>query len=204
MPYRAPVSEYQFILEQVVPLAPVVASDYFAEATPDLTDAILNECGKLCDTVMAPLQRPGDLVPAHLENGVVRTTPGFAEGYAAIAEGGWVGISASPSFGGMGLPLTMNTAMHDMMCGACISLNLCPLLSQGQIEALEHHASSELQDIYLPKLISGEWTGTMNLTESHAGSDVGALSTKAEQQSDGTYKVTGQKIFITWGEHDVA
>ena len=204
MPYRAPVSEYQFILEQVVPLAPVVASDCFAEVTPDLTEAILNECGKLCDAVMGPLQRPGDLVPARLENGVVRTTPGFAEGYAAIAEGGWVGISASPSFGGMGLPLTMNAAMHDMMCGACISLNLCPLLSQGQIEALEHHASPELQDIYLPKLISGEWTGTMNLTESHAGSDVGALSTKAEPQSDGTYKVTGQKIFITWGEHDVA
>jgi acyl-CoA dehydrogenase len=204
MPYQAPISEYQFIFDQVVPLAPVVANECFSEATQDLTDAVLNECGKMCDTVMVPLQRPGDLNPAKLENGVVRTSPGFIDGYAAIAQGGWVGISATPAHGGMGLPLALNTAMHDMMCGACISLNLCPLLSQGQIEALEHHASADLQNLYLPKLISGEWTGTMNLTEPQAGSDVGALSSKAEQQVDGTYKISGQKIFITWGEHDVA
>jgi acyl-CoA dehydrogenase len=204
MPYQAPVSEYQFIFDQVVPLAPVVANECFSEATQDLTDAVLNECGKMCDTVMAPLQRPGDLHPAKLENGVVRTPPGFADGYAAIAESGWVGISATPEHGGMGLPMALNTAMHDMMCGACISLNLCPLLSQGQIEALEHHANADLQALYLPKLISGEWTGTMNLTEPHAGSDVGALSSKAEPQADGSYKISGQKIFITWGEHDVA
>jgi acyl-CoA dehydrogenase len=204
MPYQAPISEYQFIFDQVVPLAPVVANECFSEATQDLTDAVLNECGKMCDTVMVPLQRPGDLNPAKLENGVVRTSPGFIDGYTAIAQGGWVGISATPAHGGMGLPLALNTAMHDMMCGACISLNLCPLLSQGQIEALEHHASADLQNLYLPKLISGEWTGTMNLTEPQAGSDVGALSSKAEQQVDGTYKISGQKIFITWGEHDVA
>ena len=204
MPYQAPVSEYQFIFDQVVPLAPVVANACFSEATQDLTDAVLSECGKMCDTVMAPLQRPGDLHPARLENGVVRTPPGFSDGYAAIAESGWVGISATPEHGGMGLPMALNTAMHDMMCGACISLNLCPLLSQGQIEALEHHANAELQALYLPKLISGEWTGTMNLTEPHAGSDVGALSSKAEPQADGSYKILGQKIFITWGEHDVA
>ena len=204
MPYQAPVREYQFIFDQVVPLAPVVANECFSEATQDLTDAVLNECGKMCEEVMAPLQRPGDMHPAKLENGVVRTSPGFADGYAAIAEGGWVGISASPTHGGMGLPLALNTAMHDMMCGACISLNLCPLLSQGQIEALEHHATEELQNLYLPKLISGEWTGTMNLTEPQAGSDVGALTSKAELQVDGTYKISGQKIFITWGEHDVA
>ena len=204
MPYQAPVSEYQFIFDQVVPLAPVVANACFSEATQDLTDAVLSECGKMCDTVMAPLQRSGDLHPARLENGIVRTPPGFADGYAAIAESGWVGISASPEHGGMGLPMALNTAMHDMMCGACISLNLCPLLSQGQIEALEYHANAEIQALYLPKLISGEWTGTMNLTEPHAGSDVGALSTKAEPQADGSYKIAGQKIFITWGEHDVA
>ena len=204
MPYQAPVSEYKFIFDRVVPLGPVVANECFSEASQDLTDAVLNECGKMCDTVMAPLQRPGDLNPAKLENGVVRTSPGFMDGYAAIAEGGWVGISATPVHGGMGLPLALNTAMHDMMSGACLSLNLCPLLSQGQIEALEHHASSDLQNIYLPKLISGAWTGTMNLTEPQAGSDVGALSSKAELQADGTYKISGQKIFITWGEHDVA
>ena len=204
MPYQAPVSEYKFIFDRVVPLGPVVANECFSEASQDLTDAVLNECGKMCDTVMAPLQRPGDLHPAKLENGVVRTSPGFIDGYAAIAEGGWVGISATTTHGGMGLPLALNTAMHDMMSGACLSLNLCPLLSQGQIEALEHHASPDLQNIYLPKLISGAWTGTMNLTEPQAGSDVGALSSKAELQADGTYKISGQKIFITWGEHDVA
>lgn len=204
MPYRAPVSEYQFIFDQVVPLAPVAGTEMFAEATPDLTDAILTEGGKMCEEVMAPLQRPGDLTPAVLENGVVRTSPGFSDGYKAIAEGGWVGTSAKTDHGGMGLPLAINTAMNDMMSGGCLALHLCPLLSQGQIEALENHATADIQDMYLPRLISGEWTGTMNLTEPHAGSDVGALTTKAEPQDDGTYLITGQKIFITWGEHDAA
>ena len=204
MPYQAPVSEYQFIFDKVVPLAQVIEKERFSEATPDITDAVLKECGKMCESVMAPLQRPGDLHPAYLENGVVRTPPGFAEGYAAIAESGWIGISAGTQYGGMDLPFALNAAMHDLMCGACISLNLCPLLSQGQIEALEHHASDELQKLYLPKLISGQWTGTMNLTEPHAGSDVGALTTKAEPQGDKTYKITGQKIYITWGDHEIS
>ncbi len=203
MPYRAAVSEYQFIFDKVVPLDPVAATDRFAEATPDMVSAVLTEGGRMCDDIMAPLQRPGDLHPPKLENGVVRTSPGFADGLRAIADGGWVGVSAGQNHGGMGLPMAVNTAMNDMMAGACISLHLCPLLSQGQIEALEHHASPALQDMYLPKLISGEWTGTMNLTEPHAGSDVGALTTKAEPNGDGTYAITGQKIYITWGEHDV-
>ncbi|MGB1234758.1 MAG: acyl-CoA dehydrogenase [Planktomarina sp.] len=202
MPYRSAVSEFEFIYDKVVPLAPVAATERFAEATPDMVSAILTEGAKLCDTVMAPLQRAGDLHPAALENGVVRTSPGFAEGLHAIAEGGWVGISAAPEHGGMGLPLSVATAMNDMMAGANIALHLCPLLSQGQIEALEHHASPELQERYLPNLISGKWTGTMNLTEPQAGSDIGALTTKAEPNGDGTYAITGQKIFITWGEHD--
>ncbi len=204
MPYRSAVSDYEFIYDQVVPLAPVAETSRFAEATDDMVSAILSEGGKLCDEIMAPLQRAGDLTPARLENGVVRTSPGFAEGFKAIAEGGWVGISASPDHGGMGLPLAVSTAINDMMAGANIALHLCPLLSQGQIEALEHHASADLQDMYLPRLISGEWTGTMNLTEPHAGSDVGALSTKADPNGDGTFAITGQKIFITWGEHDAA
>src|SRR5690606_4325308 len=114
------------------------------------------------------------------------------------------GLSATPDHGGMGLPLTLNTVMNEMMSGANLALQLCPLLSQGQIEALEHHASDALKELYLPKLISGEWTGTMNLTEPQAGSDVGALRTKAEDNGDGTFAITGQKIFITWGDHDVA
>jgi len=203
MPYRAAVSEYEFIFDQVVPLDQVVATERFEEATPDMVSAVLTEGGKMCDEIMAPLQRPGDMTPAVLENGVVRTSPGFADGLRSIAEGGWVGISAGQDHGGMGLPLAISTAMNDMMSGACLSLHLCPLLSQGQIEALEHHATPALQQKYLPKLISGEWTGTMNLTEPHAGSDVGALTTKAEPNGDGTYDITGQKIYITWGEHDV-
>ncbi|WP_158969073.1 acyl-CoA dehydrogenase [Chachezhania sediminis] len=204
MPYRAPVSEHEFLLREVVGFDRVAATDLFAEASPETVSAILAEAGKLSDEVMAPVNRNGDLHPAKLENGVVRTSPGFAEGWKAIAEGGWVGISGSPEYGGMGLPMAVTTAVNDMMSGACLSLQLCPLLTHGQIEALEHHASDELKDLYLPKLNSGEWTGTMNLTEPHAGSDVGALSSKAVPNGDGTYAVSGQKIFISWGDHDVA
>lgn len=204
MTYRAPVAEFDFLLNHVVGFGQVSATDRFCEAGPDIVGAILSEAGKLCSEVIAPLQRPGDLTPARLENGVVRSSPGFAEGYRAIADGGWVGMSADPAHGGMGLPHTLATAVNDMMSGACLSLQLCPLLSQGQIDALEHHASDALKALYLPKLISGEWTGTMNLTEPQAGSDVGALTTKAEPAGDGSYRITGQKVFITWGDHDVA
>ncbi|GAB1379499.1 acyl-CoA dehydrogenase [Pararhodobacter aggregans] len=204
MPYAAPVADIQFLLDKVLGYDRLAATETFAEAGADVTEAILGELGRLCEGVLAPLNRAGDLHPARLENGVVRTSPGFKDGYRAIAEGGWLGISATPEHGGMGLPQTLNTAMNEMMSGANLSLQLCPLLSQGQIEALEHHASDALKDLYLPKLISGEWTGTMNLTEPQAGSDVGALRTKAEDNGDGTFAITGQKIFITWGDHDVA
>ncbi|UXX82344.1 acyl-CoA dehydrogenase [Roseovarius pelagicus] len=202
MPYRAPVDDYQFLFEHIVGLSKVTETDRFAEATPDMTAAILTEAGRMCEDVLAPLQRPGDLHPAHLENGIVRTSPGYAEGYKAIADGGWVSISASPEYGGMGLPMTVTTAVNEMMSAACLSLQLNPLMTQGQIEALDHHASDEIKALYLPKLVSGEWSGTMNLTESQAGSDVGALRTKAEDNGDGTYAITGQKIFISWGDND--
>lgn len=204
MSYRAPVQEYRFLLHKVVGLDLVTATERFADATDDVTAAILTEAGRMCEEVLSPLQRNGDLHPAKLENGVVRTSPGYVEGYRAIAEGGWIAINASPEHGGMGLPMALTTAVNEMMAAACMSLQLAPLMSQGQIEALDHHASDALKAIYLPKLVSGEWTGTMNLTEPQAGSDVGALSTKAEPNGDGTYSVTGQKIFISWGDHDVA
>ena len=202
MPYTSPVKDTQFILDHIVDFNRLAETGQFAEATEDTVSAILTEAGKLCDEVIAPLNRGSDLQGAHLENGVVRTSPGFAEGYKAIAEGGWVGLSADPEYGGMGLPTTLNTAMADMMSGACLSLQLAPLLSQGQIEALEHHASDTIKDLYLPKLITGEWLGTMNLTEPQAGSDVGALATKAEDNGDGTYAISGQKIYISWGDND--
>ncbi|MDT8326460.1 MAG: acyl-CoA dehydrogenase [Roseovarius sp.] len=202
MPYRAPVEEYQFLFDHVVDLEKIAATDRFAEASPDMTLAILGEAARMCQDVLYPLQRPGDLHPAHLENGVVRTSPGYSDGYRAIADGGWVSISASPEHGGMGLPMTVTTAVNEMMSSACLSLQLNPLMTQGQIEALEHHASDALKDIYLPKLVSGAWSGTMNLTEPQAGSDVGALRSKAEDNGDGSFAVTGQKIYISWGDND--
>ncbi|GGG68297.1 acyl-CoA dehydrogenase [Salipiger pallidus] len=202
MPYRSPVSEFTFLLDKVVGFSAVQGTERFAEATPDTVQAVLTEAGKLCDEVMGPLQRNGDLDPAALENGVVRTSDGFAGGYEAIAEGGWVAIAADPEHGGMGLPLTVATAVNEMMAGACLSLQLNPLLTQGQIEALEHHGDDAMKALYLPKLISGEWSGTMNLTEPQAGSDVGALTCKAVDNGDGTFAVTGQKIYISWGDAD--
>jgi acyl-CoA dehydrogenase len=203
MSYRSPVSEFQFLLDHVTGYAAVAATDRFAEAGADTVSAILTEAARLSDSVLAPLNRVGDQSPAVLENGIVRTSPGFAAGFRAIAEGGWIGIAASSGAGGMGLPMTLTTAVNDMMSGACLSLALNPLMCQGQIEALEHHASDAIRALYLPRLISGEWTGTMNLTEPQAGSDVGALTTKAEPAGDGTYRITGQKIFISWGDHDM-
>ncbi|WP_343501704.1 acyl-CoA dehydrogenase [Alloyangia pacifica] len=202
MPYRAPVAEMTFLLNEVVGFDAVSATERFAEASPDMVQAVLGEAGRICEEVMAPLNRAGDLQGAKLENGVLRSSPGFAEGYAALAEGGWVSVSAPPEFGGMGLPVAVGTAVNEMMSGACLALQLNPLLTQGQIEALEHHASEEIKALYLPKLISGEWSGTMNLTEPQAGSDVGALTSKASANGDGTYAVTGQKIFISWGDCD--
>jgi len=202
MPYRAPVNDYRFLMENIVGFTQVTATEKYSEATPDMADAILTEAAKMCEAILAPLNRSGDLHPAHLENGKVRTSPGYAEGYKAIAEGGWIGMSASPEVGGMGLPMTLTTTVNEMMSSACLALQLNPLMSQGQIEALEHHASDEIKALYLPKLISGEWCGTMNLTEPQAGSDVGALRTKAEPNGDGSYAITGQKIYISWADND--
>ncbi|MBT5296139.1 MAG: acyl-CoA dehydrogenase [Octadecabacter sp.] len=202
MPYRSPVADFRFLMDHVVGFDQVAATQRYIDATPDTCTAILSEAAKMCDEVIAPLQRAGDQHPAVLENGIVRTPPGYADGYKAIAEGGWIGISAPADHGGMDLPITLATVVNDMMAGACLSLQLNPLMTQGQIEALEHHASDAIKDLYLPKLISGEWNGTMNLTEPQAGSDVGALRSKADPMDDGSYAVSGQKIYISWADND--
>lgn len=202
MPYRSPVSDYEYIFDNVVPLAQVTATETFAEADKDTVSAVLIEAARMCDEVMAPVNRDGDLSPAVLENGKVRTSPGYGRAYKAIAEGGWVSGSADPKYGGMGLPLSVSHAVNEMMAGACLSLQLNPLMTQGQIEALEIHASDEMKATYLEKLVSGEWCGTMNLTEPQAGSDVGALTSKAERNEDGSYSITGQKIYISWADND--
>ena len=203
MAYRSPLADIRFLLDHVVPFGAVAATERFAEASPATVEAILTEAAKLCDTVVAPVNANGDKVAARLENGVVRASPGFAGAFAAIAEGGWIGVSAPEDFGGMGLPQTVNMSINDMLSGACLALQLNPLLTQGQIEALAHHASDEIKALYIPKLVSGAWSGTMNLTEPQAGSDVGALRTRAEPNGDGSYAITGQKIFITWGDSDL-
>ncbi|MCA3448213.1 MAG: acyl-CoA dehydrogenase [Rhodobacter sp.] len=202
MPYRAPIADFRFLLAHVTGFARVAETARFAEATDETVEAILTGAARLSEEVLAPLQTVGDTHPARLDNGIVRTPPGFAGGYRAMAEGGWLSVAADPAFGGMGLPVTLATAVNDMMSGACMALHLCNLLTQGQIAALEHHASDAVKALYLPRLVSGEWLGTMNLTEPQAGSDLGALRTRAEARNDGTYAITGQKIYITWADND--
>ncbi|MGE4611343.1 MAG: acyl-CoA dehydrogenase [Paracoccaceae bacterium] len=204
MTYRAPVKEMLFYLTEVLDAGRISQTERFAEATGEMIEAILGEAARMSEEVLAPLNVPGDLHSAKLVDGSVQCSPGYDVGYKVISEGGWAGMSGDPEFGGMGLPLTLTSCVGEMMSSACLSLALNPLMTQGQIEALEHHASDEIKSLYLPKLISGQWTGTMNLTEAGAGSDVGALRTKAEDNGDGTYSVTGQKIFISWGDHDLA
>ena len=203
MAYQAPVDQISFILNKIVSFPQLAETDLFAEATPETLSAILSEAGKLATEVIAPVNRAGDLTPAKLENGRLRSSPGYIDAFRALAEGGWIGIAANPEYGGMGLPQALNMAVNEMVASGCLALQLNPLLTQGQIEALEHHGSDDLKSLYLPRLISGEWSGTMNLTEPQAGSDVGALATKAERAPDGSYRITGQKIFITWGDSDV-
>ncbi|UZD90196.1 acyl-CoA dehydrogenase [Cognatishimia activa] len=204
MPYRAPVGEYDFILNALINLGQVSETDKFSEVDADTVSAILTEAGRMSEEVLYPTLRNGDLTPAALENGKVRTSPGFEEAFKGIAEGGWISTSADPVYGGMGLPFTVTTAVNEMMASANLALQLNPLLTQGHIEALEAHATDEIKRIYLPKLNSGAWNGTMNLTEPQAGSDVGALAAKATRNDDGTYAISGQKIFITWGDSDFA
>ncbi len=203
MPYRAPISEYAFVLTHVAGFGAVQATARFGGCTDDLMGAILAEAGKLCAETLAPLNRVGDKVGSRLDNGAVTTPPGFSAAYRQIAQGGYVGMGGDPAFGGLGLPMALVSAVNEMMGSACLALQLNPLMAQGQIEALEHHANDAIKAMYLPRLTSGQWAATMNLTEPQAGSDVGALRTRAEHLGDGTYAITGQKIYITWGEHDL-
>jgi acyl-CoA dehydrogenase len=202
MPYQAPIDELRFVLRHVVGFDAVAATARFADAGPETQDAILTGAGRLAAEVLAPLNRVGDTDPARLEGGVVRTPPGFAQAYRAIAEGGWIGLAADPAHGGMGLPQTLATVVNEMFSSACLALGINPLMTQGQIEALEHHAGADLRALYLPRLISGDWCATMNLTEPQAGSDVGALRCRAEPAEGGAFAISGQKIYISWADND--
>ena len=202
MSYRAPVEDMAFALRKLAGIDRL-AGTHFESFDDDLIDPILEEAGKLASDVLAPLNQSGDEQGAQLTGDGVVAPLGFAEAYRQFAEGGWMGLAAPVEWGGQGLPRTLSNAVLEMLHGANMSFGLCPMLSAGAIEALLAHGAEAEQKKYLPKLISGEWTGTMNLTEPQAGSDVGALKTKAVPQDDGSYKISGQKIYITWGDHDM-
>ena len=194
--YAPPVKEMLFILHDVLG---------FEHEDLDLEtcEAVLDEAAKLASGVLAPLNKSGDEDGAVLDGGTVKTAKGFKEAYAAYCEGGWNAVPFEAEYGGQGLPWALAFPIQEMWQGANMSFGLCPLLNQGAVEAILSHGSEEQKEYYLPKLISGEWAGTMNLTEPQAGSDLGLLRSKAEPQGDGSYKVTGQKIFITYGDHDL-
>ncbi|MBF6630160.1 MAG: acyl-CoA dehydrogenase C-terminal domain-containing protein [Comamonas sp.] len=204
MTYKAPVKDMLFAMEHLANLEQVAQIPGFEEAGLDTAQAVLEESAKLSETVVEPLNVPGDLNPSSWKDGVVTTTPGFKEAFKQYAEGGWQGLQHPVEFGGQGLPKTIGAACVEMLHSANLSFALCPLLTDGAIEAMLTAGSADLKATYLEKLVTGEWTGTMNLTEPQAGSDLALVRTKAEPQPDGTYKVFGTKIFITYGEHDMA
>jgi len=203
MPYNAPILQITHTLARIARLDELAATGAFPNFDPDLVAPILDEANKLARDVLAPLNPIGHKSGAKLgDNGVI-AAPGLADAYRQFVAGGWMGLAFPEAFGGQGLPKPLALAVFEMIHGANMSFGLCPLLSFGAIEALLAHGSPELQQMYLPKLISGEWTGAMNLTEPQAGSDVGALITKATPNGDGSYSISGQKIYITWGDHDM-
>jgi alkylation response protein AidB-like acyl-CoA dehydrogenase len=204
MTYRAPLKDMLFVMNELAGLEAVSQLPGFEEATPETAQAVLEEAAKFNEQVVAPLNRAGDLDPSSWKDGVVTTTPGFKDAFRQFAEGGWQGVQHPQEFEGQGLPKLIGTPCNEMLNSANLSFSLCPLLTDGAIEALLTAGSDAQKATYLPKLISGAWTGTMNLTEPQAGSDLAAVRTRAEPQGDGTFKIFGTKIFITYGEHDMA
>jgi alkylation response protein AidB-like acyl-CoA dehydrogenase len=203
MTYVAPVKDMAFVLEHLVGMEHITQLPSHGESTMELARAILEESAHLSEDIIAPLNQVGDKQPSHWVDGAVCSSPGFVEAYRQYAEGGWQGISHPVEYGGQGLPKVIAAPCSEMLQSANLSFGLCPLLTDGAIEALLTAASDTLKACYLPKLISGQWAGTMNLTEPQAGSDLAALRTRAEPQGNGTYRIHGTKIFITWGEHDL-
>lgn len=204
MPYQAPIQDMLFNMRHVANIDALTQIPAFEDAGFDTAAAVLEECARFNSEVIAPTNRPGDVSPSSWKDGVVTTAPGFKEAYRQYIEGGWQGLQHDAAHGGQGLPKTIGAACIEMLNSANMSFALCPLLTDGAIEALMTAASDDLKGVYLEKLISGEWTGTMNLTEPQAGSDLALVRSRAEPQADGTYRVFGTKIYITYGEHDMA
>ncbi|WP_322094975.1 acyl-CoA dehydrogenase [Paraburkholderia bannensis] len=204
MSFNAPVKDMLFVLKELAGIDDVAALPGYEDAGFETAQAVLEEAAKLSGEVLAPLNVEGDRAPSSWHDGEVTATPGFKEAFAQFAEGGWQGLQHPTEYGGQGLPKLIGTPCNEMLNAANLSFALCPLLTDGAIEALLTAGTEEQKQRYVPRLISGEWTGTMNLTEPQAGSDLALVRTRAEPQSDGSYKVFGTKIFITWGEHDMA
>ena len=204
MSFKAPLKDMLFDIKHLAGIDQIAQIPGFEEAGFDTAQAVLEECARFNEGVVAPLNVTGDRNPSSWKDGRVTTTPGFKEAFKQYADGGWQGLQHPVDFGGQGLPKTIGAACGEILNAANLSFALCPLLTDGAIEALITAGSDELKAIYLEKLVSGKWTGTMNLTEPQAGSDLSLVRTKAEPQPDGSYKVSGTKIYITYGEHDMA
>jgi alkylation response protein AidB-like acyl-CoA dehydrogenase len=203
MSYQAPVEDIAFTLKHAAGMGDALAQGLYGDLGEDVIDAVLGEAGRFASDVIAPLNRIGDTHGTPFKDGAVTMPPGWKEAYASWAAAGWNGLAAPEDAGGQGLPHALNAACTEMWNAASMSFGIGPVLTMGAVEALAAHGSDELKRVYLPKLVSGEWTGSMQLTEPQAGSDVGALRTKAERAGDGSYRISGQKIFITYGEHDL-
>jgi acyl-CoA dehydrogenase len=203
MTYRAPINDILLALNHGAGLQAAVEAGHYGDFDGDITAAVLEEAGKFATDVLAPLNRVGDQNGIKLENGNVTTAPGWPDAYQRWTAAGWNAVSGPEAFGGQGLPLAINAACTEIWSASNVAFGLCPLLTLSAIEALDAHGSDELKKIYLEKLVSGAWTGTMQLTEPQAGSDVGALRTRAERAADGSYRIKGTKIFITYGDHDM-
>ena len=203
MTYRAPINDMLLALNHGAGLKAAIDAGHYGDFDADITAAVLEEAGKFATDVLAPLNRIGDEHGIKLDAGKVTTAPGWPDAYKRWTDGGWNAVSGPEAFGGQGLPLAINAACTEIWSASNVAFGLCPLLTLSAIEALDAHGSDELKKIYLEKLVSGEWTGTMQLTEPQAGSDVGALRTKAEPAGDGSYRIKGTKIFITYGDHDM-
>jgi hypothetical protein len=203
--YKAPVDDVQFLLNDVFHMERYGNLPGFSDVSPETLAAILEEAAKLAEEVVQPLNRVGDIEGCKRhDDGSVSTPMGFKAGYRKYAEGGWMGISVPTEYGGQGLPGTLTVMINEILCGAGIAFSMYPGLTQGAIAAFLHHGTAEQKAFYLPRMTSGEWTGTMNLTEPHCGTDLGLCRTKAEKQADGSYRITGTKIFISAGEHDLS
>ena len=201
--YRAPTDDMLFVLEHIADLSELANRAGYEHADLETVEGVLEEAARFMEEQLAPLNRKGDEEGLVVENGQIFHPDGFSDAYERFVEAGWNGIALDEDHGGGGMPWCVGLAVQEMMTAANMAFSLCPLLTQGAIDAITHHASETLQEIYLPKMISGEWSGTMNLTEPHAGSDVGALTTKATPGEDGTWLISGTKIFITYGEHEL-